>query len=50
MSASLIVFVGLIYLWICVEQMLKGNVGLSIMYFGYALGNAGIFLIERNFK
>lgn len=49
MSGWLIVFVGLIYLGIALEQTHKGNMGLAIMYFGYAMGNAGIYLIEKGY-
>jgi len=47
MSPVLIVITGLIYSYICIEQLFfKGNLGMGIMYFGYALGNVGVFLLE----
>lgn len=45
MSRTLIVIVGLIYAYIAVETGTKGNIGLSIMYAGYALGNVGLWIL-----
>jgi hypothetical protein len=45
MSSWLIVLTGLIYLCISAEQMYKGNPGMGITYFGYALGNVGLFML-----
>jgi len=43
MSAWLIALTGLIYLGVCIEQGLKGNMPMSICYFGYAVGNVGLY-------
>lgn len=45
MSSWLIVLTGLIYLYISFEQGYKGNMGMAICYFGYALGNVGLYLM-----
>jgi hypothetical protein len=45
MSAWLIILTGLIYAYIAGEQYLKGNVGMAICYFGYALGNVGLYMM-----
>jgi hypothetical protein len=45
MSSWLIALTGCIYVWISVEQLVKGNVGLAITYFGYALGNVGLYMM-----
>ena len=45
MSSWLIVLTGVIYVWIAGEQLFKGNIGLAITYFGYALGNVGLYMI-----
>ena len=45
MSAWLIVLTGLIYAYIACEQGYKGNFGMAICYFGYALGNVGLFMM-----
>jgi len=43
MSSWLIAFIGLAYLGICIEQAFKGNAAMSITYFGYAVGNIGLY-------
>ncbi len=43
MSTWLIIVTGLIYLTISIEQIYKGNTGMGITYFGYALGNVGLY-------
>lgn len=45
MSSNLILFVGLIYLYVAVEQVMKGNTGMCIAFAGYAFSNVGLFLI-----
>jgi len=45
MSAWLIVVTGCIYAYIAAEQCFKGNVGMAICYFGYALGNVGLYIM-----
>jgi len=45
MSAWLIGIIGCVYLYIAVEQGIKGNIGMAITYFGYALGNVGLYLL-----
>jgi hypothetical protein len=47
MSGWLIVIVGLVYLYIALEQMYKGNTGMAITYFGYALGNVGLYMLAK---
>lgn len=47
MSSNLIIITGLIYLWIAIEQFTKGSAGMSITYFGYALGNVGLYILEK---
>tara|TARA_B100001778_G_scaffold179100_1_gene147302 strand:+ start:1215 stop:1361 length:147 start_codon:yes stop_codon:yes gene_type:complete len=45
MSGWLIVITGLIYLYVSVEQVLRGNPGMGIAYFGYAFSNIGLYLL-----
>lgn len=47
MSAWLIALVGVIYLYIAIEQAVKGNWGMAICYFGYALANVGLYLLAK---
>lgn len=48
MSAGLIAFIGLIYAYICGEQAFKGQYAMALIYFGYALGNGGMWWITKN--
>lgn len=41
MSAWLVALVGAIYLGVCVDQCIKGNLPMALVYFSYALGNMG---------
>jgi hypothetical protein len=45
MSSWLIIVTGLIYSYIAFEQGYKGNMGMAICYFGYALGNVGLYIM-----
>ena len=45
MSAWLIAFTGVIYLYVSCEQLYKGNIGMFITYFGYAGANIGLYML-----
>jgi len=45
MSAWLIAFTGMIYLWVAIEQGYKGNNGMLIAYLGYAFANIGLYML-----
>jgi hypothetical protein len=45
MSAWLIAFTGIIYFYVSVEQLYKGNMGMFIAYLGYAFSNIGLYLL-----
>ena len=45
MSAWLIAFTGLVYLYVAIEQGLKGNIGILIEYIGYAFSNVGLYML-----
>lgn len=45
MSANLIIITGLIYAYIAVEQALKGNAAMSVVYSGYAFSNVGLWIL-----
>jgi len=47
MSSWLIIVTGLIYAYISAEQGFKGNIGLAVTYFGYAIGNIGLYLMAK---
>ena len=44
MSKWLIAFIGVVYLYVAIELLIKGNKGLGIAFLGYAIGNVGLFL------
>jgi hypothetical protein len=43
MSSWLIIVTGLIYAYIAVEQGMKGNIALLVVYAGYAFSNVGLY-------
>jgi hypothetical protein len=45
MSGWLIALTGCLYLYVSVEQFLKGNIGLGIAYAGYSFANVGLYLL-----
>ena len=45
MSGWLIALTGVIYLYVSMEQVHKGNLGMGIAYFGYAFSNIGLYLL-----
>jgi hypothetical protein len=45
MSHNLILFTGMIYLWVALEQGYKGNTGMLIAYLGYAFANIGLYML-----
>lgn len=47
MTPILIIITGSIYGYIAAENFLKGNIGIAIMYFGYTLGNVGLYIIAE---
>jgi len=47
MSKWLIIATGLAYAYVAVEQFLKGNNPISIMFIGYAFSNIGIYLTAK---
>lgn len=47
MSAWLVVIIGLVYMYIGLEQGFRGNWGVAVMFAGYAFSNVGIFLQVR---
>ena len=54
MSGWLIAVTGLIYFYVSLEQLSKGNNGMCITYLGYAFSNIGLYLLasrqEYNMK
>jgi hypothetical protein len=44
MSSWLIATIGVVYLYIGLDLIIKGQVGMGIAFLGYCLGNVGLFL------
>jgi hypothetical protein len=47
MSGYLVVATGLIYLGVSIEQTLKGEWPMGLVFFGYALSNVGFLVALR---
>lgn len=47
MSSWLVVLIGLVYLGISADQFFKNNMGVALMFFGYALSNVGIYFTVK---
>lgn len=47
MSGWLVVLTGLIYAYIAIEQGLKGNTAMAVVYAGYAFSNGGLWLAVK---
>lgn len=45
MSAWLIALTGIIYIYVAIEQGMKGNIGMLITYLGYASANIGLYML-----
>jgi len=45
MSSWLIILTGAIYFYIAVEQGLRGNVPMAVVYSGYAFSNVGLYIL-----
>jgi hypothetical protein len=43
MSAWLVVLTGVIYAYVAIEQGLKGNMPMAIVYSGYSFSNVGLW-------
>lgn len=50
MSGWLIALTGLAYAWVAVEQFLRGNVPLCVVYAGYAFSNIGLYVLAGGTK
>ena len=45
MSSWLIIVTGLIYAYIALEQGIKGNMAMAVVYSGYAFSNVGLYIL-----
>lgn len=47
MSGWLIALTGCCYAWVALEQGLKGNPAMTVVYAGYAFSNIGLYLLAK---
>jgi hypothetical protein len=47
MSGWLIIVTGLIYAYIGLEQALRGNIAMAVVYSGYAFSNVGLYILAK---
>ncbi len=47
MSHTLILAIGVAYVWISAEQYLKGANGVALMFLGYAVAQIGVWMQAR---
>ena len=45
MNAWLIGAIGLVYLFVAAQFIMKGQIGLGVSFLGYALGNVGMVMV-----
>lgn len=47
MSGEMILLVSAAYLYVAFQQYRKGDIGLGIAFFGYAISNLGMFIKSK---
>jgi hypothetical protein len=47
MSSTTILLVGLVYLYIAVDKIYRGDTGLGIAFLGYAFSNVGLYMASK---
>jgi hypothetical protein len=47
LSSWLIIVTGLIYAYIALEQGVKGNMPMAVVYSGYAFSNVGLYIMAN---
>lgn len=48
MSGFLIIITGLIYAYVAIEQGMKGNMAMCVVYSGYAFSNVGLWKLATS--
>lgn len=48
MSGPLIAFVGAIYLWVAGSYIANGNIGMAVVFGGYAISNVGFIIAGQH--
>jgi hypothetical protein len=47
MSGCLLLIVAGIYMYVAIDQYWKGNSGVALAFFGYALSNIGLYQVSK---
>lgn len=47
MSAGLIAIIGIMYFVVAIDLYMRHNLGLSIAFLGYAIGNIGLYISAK---
>lgn len=47
MSTWLVAAIGVVYLYVAIEQYIKGDMGTALMFAGYAIANGGVCLVVK---
>lgn len=47
MSSTLIAACGCAYAWVAIDQAIKGNWPMVIVYAGYAFANVGLYILAK---
>ena len=47
MASWLIAGIGIVYLIVAVDLLVRGNWGLGIAFLGYSLGNVGLYIAAK---
>jgi hypothetical protein len=47
MSCPLIAACGFAYLWVAIDQGLKGNWPMCVVYSGYSFSNIGLYILAK---
>lgn len=47
MSTWLIAVIGVVYLGVAADLIIKGNIGLGIAFVGYSIGNVGLYIAAK---
>ena len=47
MSTWLVVIVTFIYAWVSIDQYIKGDLSLAVVYLGYTVANFGLIMVVK---
>lgn len=47
MSGWLVILIGIVYFYISIEQLIKGNVPMAVTYASYSTANIGLWMMIK---